>query len=604
MKRLLLTLGLSLLILSSYAEERILSYDVNMTLNTGGSARVEEKITVNAEGNQIKRGIFRDLPLQKNSYQDFTLTRNGRMEPFFTERQPGFKRVNFGDDNFIPKGVHTYVFGYTASDVASFFKNYDEVYWNAVGTEWAFGVERASFTLTLPPGAQVLEGKISLYTGPKGSTAQNAARAGSGLTFFTTRPLGPGEGFTVAVPFEKGLITQSRAAKFRGAGLILAPLFTLFMCALMFFTWRKFGDDPVHPVVIAEYEPPDGINAAMAGYVYSAGHMQGGEILCVEIINLATKNALSISKEGLFAKHFVLTPNAENYASLNHEEQRFYDHLFFLGNAPLALNKQYNHLRQFTKEFAKEYKNSAKKYFEANAFLNIIIMLILGAVSAVLAYFEAGLDAQFCIVTSLFTVMMTGMARRFASTIDTRKKFTLQHLQGAVGFIFFAVFIFLLFTTSGLGIERAGVYTSSLALLSVGAGAFGYAIRKFTPAGLTLYHHLRGFRHYLEIGEGGRVAMSNAEEGAEVFCSYLPYAVALGAENKWAKKFERALATPEGKRVMARHGLASFTVGAFSAGAFARALSSGLSSAADSASGAGGSGSSGGGGGGGGGGGR
>ena len=50
---------------------------------------------------------------------------------------------------------------------------------------------------------------------------------------------------------------------------------------------------------------------------------------------------------------------------------------------------------------------------------------------------------------------------------------------------------------------------------------------------------IEGFKEYLEIGEGGRVEMSNPAQAAQIFCDYLPYAYALGVQSKWIKAFKQ-----------------------------------------------------------------
>ena len=44
------------------AEERIISFISAVTVNADASLDVTETITVNAEGDQIRRGIYRDFP--------------------------------------------------------------------------------------------------------------------------------------------------------------------------------------------------------------------------------------------------------------------------------------------------------------------------------------------------------------------------------------------------------------------------------------------------------------------------------------------------------------------------------------------------------------
>jgi LemA protein len=54
----------------AHADERILTYDVDIAVEANGSLLVTETITVRAEGNQIRRGIYRDFPTRYRDRYD------------------------------------------------------------------------------------------------------------------------------------------------------------------------------------------------------------------------------------------------------------------------------------------------------------------------------------------------------------------------------------------------------------------------------------------------------------------------------------------------------------------------------------------------------
>ena len=62
-----LAAALLLLPLAGNADERILSFHSDIRVMTDGTIEVTETIRVRAEGNRIKRGIYRDFPTE---YQD------------------------------------------------------------------------------------------------------------------------------------------------------------------------------------------------------------------------------------------------------------------------------------------------------------------------------------------------------------------------------------------------------------------------------------------------------------------------------------------------------------------------------------------------------
>src|ERR1044072_959578 len=87
------------------AEERILGYDIDVQVGRDGSLEVTERITVHAEGDNIRRGIYRDFPTR---YKDragnrvvvdmkvLGVLRNDEAEPWFTEERDNGLRINTG----------------------------------------------------------------------------------------------------------------------------------------------------------------------------------------------------------------------------------------------------------------------------------------------------------------------------------------------------------------------------------------------------------------------------------------------------------------------------------------------------------------------------
>jgi uncharacterized membrane protein len=133
-----------------------------------------------------------------------------------------------------------------------------------------------------------------------------------------------------------------------------------------------------------------------------------------------------------------------------------------------------------------------------------------------------------------------------------------------------------------------------------------------TASGRELLDQVDGFRMYLEVAEKDELALRNPpKKTPQLFETYLPFALALGVEQKWAEKFADVFAAMRGSgadtyRLNWYQGhfdtanLDGFTEN------LGRSLNTAISSAATppgSSSGGGGGGSSGGGGGGGGGGG-
>ena len=81
------------------AAEVIKDFHADVYVREDGSVIVTERITVNREGRQIKRGIYRDLPKTKGvHYSVLSVKRDGQKEPYFTEHTGRFYRINTGNE--------------------------------------------------------------------------------------------------------------------------------------------------------------------------------------------------------------------------------------------------------------------------------------------------------------------------------------------------------------------------------------------------------------------------------------------------------------------------------------------------------------------------
>ena len=64
-----------------------------------------------------------------------------------------------------------------------------------------------------------------------------------------------------------------------------------------------------------------------------------------------------------------------------------------------------------------------------------------------------------------------------------------------------------------------------------------------TPEGRKVLDHIAGFKQYLSITERERLdRMTPPADTPELFEKYLPFAIALGVENRWAERFAGVLA--------------------------------------------------------------
>ena len=289
MSRALLLAALGLLgalAFPAHAQERILSYDSTIAVNADGSMDVEERIRVRAEGDAIRRGIYRDFPTRyKDRYGnrvavDFEVKgvlRDGRSEPWFTQTRANGVRLNTGNDDFLPVPAdYTYTLRYRTNRQLGFFNDHDELYWNAIGTGWAFPIEAGSVEVRLPQSVPAANLHAECYTGAQGERGHACTAAASApgrAQWRLTAALPPQQGLTIVLSFPKGLVPAPTGAQRAGwllndnRGVLVALFALLALGAYMLRRWRQVGRDPAPGVVIARYSPPEGYSPAALRFI-------------------------------------------------------------------------------------------------------------------------------------------------------------------------------------------------------------------------------------------------------------------------------------------------------------------------------------------------
>src|SRR5215510_6342415 len=193
---------------SAFAVELIHSFDSTVRVAKDGELTVTEAIRVQADGREIRHGIYRDFPLTfkdadgKVREVDFKLLgveRDGRPERYSTTRQHGVIRIYAGHkDVDVPQGEHTYVFRYKTGRQVRWFDGKPELNWNVTGNFWRFPILAATYQLQFvagggPPRWTAFTGRM----GERGKDWRGSLGALGTLNVETTRRLAPGEGLTV-----------------------------------------------------------------------------------------------------------------------------------------------------------------------------------------------------------------------------------------------------------------------------------------------------------------------------------------------------------------------------------------------------------------------
>jgi uncharacterized membrane protein YgcG len=548
------------------ADERILDYHSDILIRTNGSMMVTETIRVRAEGNNIRRGIYRDFPTTykdrygnhyRVSFEVLDVQRNNASEAFHTEDRSNGVRVYMGSSSrMLPHGVHEYRLRYNTTRQLGFFEGFDELYWNVTGDGWMFPIDHASASIELPEPVRPDDLRIAFYTGHQGSTGKDANHRIASerkIEFHTTRGLQPHEGLTVAVGWPKGIVVEpgpgDRMEYFlddNGAALVLIAGLLLPL-GWYLWAWNSLGRDPRKGIIIPRFEPPRGLTPAGCSYIRKMSFNK--QAFAAAIVNLGVKGHLKIHEASdEFILHLDDTPAT---APASKGELAMLNELFKGGK------------RQRIELDQKNYK---------------VFMKARSGLKKALKNEHLGRVFNLNSVYALPAILMTIAAAGIAASLDGGPLIWVSYAVLTV--IMHLVFLFLM--------------------------------RAPTPAGRRVMDEIEGFKMYLDTAEQFRLdRMRSPELTPEVFEMFLPYAFALGVENNWCDRFANEF--PEDVSASGSYrphwyvgqnrGLAGLHhLGNNFNSSFSSAISS-ASSPPGSSSGSGGGGSSGGGGGGGGGGG-
>ncbi len=491
MRRNFLAALLLLPILAS-ADERILSFHSDIIVLQDGWIEVTETIRVRAEGQRIRRGIYRDFPTRYRdvygnryevAYEPLAVLRNDAREAFHTREWDNGIRTYFGSSNrMLPAGIHTYIFRYKANRMLGFFDEHDELYWNVTGVEWEFPIDKASATVALKFEGDPAIQRTDAFTGPMGSTGKDFVAhivGRASVTFESTRVLVPHEGLTIVFSWPKGFVLPP--SQVQKATWLLTDNVNLFVALsglvamLLYFipVWRNFGKDPEEGLIFTRYEPPTGFSPASLRYIQQMYY--DSKVMTAAVVNLAVKGYLQIrATDDLHS--LERSEPGENAPELATGERELYEGLFRDGDL-VFLDDEYHELLGAARlAHRKSLRHDfANRYFKTNGLLSVPGFLV-GLLSSVIAL-NVGLGPTAYVIAVI--VLMV---------------------------IVFFVFAALMKRPTGLG-------------------------RK-------VLDDMLGFKDFLEIAEKDELNLRNPpDKTPQLFEKYLPFALAVGVEQKWAERF-------------------------------------------------------------------
>ncbi len=551
----LLCLPMLLYSLDVAAAERILDYHSEIRIGPDAALTVEETLRVQAEGQQIRHGIYRDFPTRYTTplglsrsvgFELLSAERDGQAENSRIQQQGNGLRIYLGrGDELLPPGEHEYRIRYRTTRQLGFFDDHDELYWNVTGNGWIFPIDHASARVSLPASVPAGQLRLAGFTGSQGSRASHLTSRiedGQHVFFETIRPLAPGEGLTLVLGWPKGLVTPppenenllaDNRHNLAAIGTVVVVL------AYYLLVWTRVGRDPPGGIIAPMYRPPEGLSPASMRYLEQMAY--DDKAFAAALVNLAVKGALEIRQQG---KHFEIERHSDWQGDLAPGEAALLSALFAEG--PNVELEQKNHAllkkarRQHRKRLEQDYNRTA---FRSNRkYLWPGILLSIGGMGLSLML----MPGKAMLTPTLVGCYLLGALLLIASNAWRKWKKGASLARQLPGLLMAGVLLYLFRDALVRISEQQGppawpVVVSLSALLLINLGFFEW-IKAPTPGGRKLMDLIEGFKLYLSVAEADDLMLRGEPEfNSDRYERYLPYALALGVENAWSQRLQQAI---------------------------------------------------------------
>jgi uncharacterized membrane protein len=478
----------------------IQNFDVQVIVQPDSTIEVTETLTINFQG--LWHGIYRTIPVEYRgslglNYTLFLETegvtdQDGNPLKYQVSQQGQYKQLKI----FVPDAedvTRTIVIRYKALDALRFFPDHDELYWNVTGNETDAPIESASARIELPPGTTGMHAEA--FTGGYGSRGQDAdvKISGNVVEIRMPRALSYHEGLTAVVGWDKGFVRPPSSLEKISMFLRSNWPFAFPTVAFVFMAWFWYsnGRDPRRNPISVQYQPPDKLTPGEAGTLVD--NEVAMRDITATIVDLAVHGYLKIEQQDtsqalglVHHKTFIFhrTKGASEWTTLKAHEQELLSALFD-GGADDAVsladlqNRFYVHLASIRNRIFDGLM--ASKFYKRRPDTMHQGYLVLGIGIAVASFFLTG-PASSALGMSPVTIIVSGI------------------LTGAI------------------------------------VAAFGHFMSARTVAGERELEKVLGFEDFLARVEKDQI--ERMVKTPDMFEKYLPYAMALHVEKKWAGAFQ------------------------------------------------------------------
>jgi uncharacterized membrane protein len=504
---------------NTVSAETIQDFITKITIQKDGSIFVSEKIVYDF-GQERRHGLFREIPLVSSNGPQLDITvvtvedANNQAYHYSTSNSGNLLQLKVGDPKTILSGMRTFVIAYRVEHAVRNFKDHDELYWNVTGNQWPVDIQHAEAQVMLPDYSMT-NINMTCFTGRQGSVEKNCTfnRGNASINYVTTQVLNVGEGLTLVFGMPLGFVhtvapepAQTRRVVVDNTNShhfdfswVMGGFFAFYIF-IKLFKRRTKKLKPIIPrelkkqAIVTEYNPPGNLSPIIIGAIFDR-KVDASDITSV-ILDLAIRGYLKLRFN---VQQRRLLPDGKDFELI-----RLKDGADLVESADQIVFA-------FLFDFSKRNSITLNELITQKASIQPYIKQI-----------QENIERTLC------------KKEYFDPAIKEKKSKQLKIcLFSSLVLLFIVPFV----PISG-GIKAALISMLMLAVI-VFAGFLSKLTQQLTQKGIFVLRKILGFREFLQLTEKDKLEKLNAPEVLpETFERFLPYAMVLGVEKEWAKRFE------------------------------------------------------------------
>ncbi|GHV44253.1 hypothetical protein FACS1894204_01070 [Synergistales bacterium] len=539
--------------------------DMNIVVRDDNSYVVTE--TYDVTFNEKRHGIIRELPLLYLGAPGEVRDVKVEGAPFTAWREKNNMVVRIGDaDKWADTKTH-YILRYIYDVGGDRLRNKDEFVYNLIA-DYDAPITKMTFRVEMPHPFDVTP--LNFTQGERGSVKNDAVEFkvnGAVITGRLKAASRPHELMTIALPLPDGYYTA--AVRKQNLGTFICDYwwgFVLGFEALALALWAAVGKNKqIFPSV--QFYPPQGVTPAEIGYIIDGSadpmdiismiiYWAGKGCLTIEEITRKTMLGLGSQKGFMFRKLNNLGSDAKSF------EKRMFKEMFAFGDGSEVTTFTLEATHFFltldaaaagvTNLYAA--KPETRIYAKGMGWRGALVCLpalLIAALAGFVPTFMSTGDIQNAATSCLLALPFMVAALIYGAMVSSLRTATRKAKRRTIFWCFIVPTLLAAYgvyqgCSLGIGLH--------IMLLIVGACVLGllamcfpiilaFRCSKRTELGDRYMELVLGFKAFLTAAERDKINML-VNENPNYFYDVLPYVVALGVTDKWARNFEELSVPP------------------------------------------------------------